>query len=91
MQDQMRLGGAQKLWTFKRSEPFLPQIHNTGAVEPSQRLHHAINEHGMANESQSTYMTQMKRIKHDEAGPLLEVRSPHAAKEFDKPGTHHGY
>ena len=24
----MRLGGAQKLWTFKRSEPFLPQITN---------------------------------------------------------------
>lgn len=28
MQDRMRLGGAQKLWTFKKSEPFLPQITN---------------------------------------------------------------
>ena len=26
MQDQMRLGGAQKLWTFKRADTFLPQI-----------------------------------------------------------------
>jgi len=37
-------------------------------------------------------MGQMKRIKHDDAGPLLEVRSPMAGTiKLDKPSTHHGY
>ena len=51
--------------------------------------------HMTNNDTQSTQMTNMKRIKHsvmEDGHQMLELRqSPISSSKVEKPATHHGY